>query len=285
MHIIGPHTSIAKGVHNAAEEAARLGANGFGMFTKNQRQWHAKPLEQAQIRLFQESLERHGFKADGILVHDSYLINLAHGDEETWQKAVGAFIDEVERVEALSLKLLNFHPGAHLGLLDPPAALKRVASALDRAIEESAWAHLVIENTSGAGTTLGSSFEQLAQIIEYSRYPDRIGCCLDTCHAHAAGYDLSTIEGFETAIARFDALVGLDKLWGMHLNDAKSECGSRLDRHASLGHGTIGWATFDHIASDERFASIPLVLETVDQSLWEAEVARLRWGKDHGRAL
>lgn len=285
MHTIGPHTSIAGGLHKAVEEAARLGANGFGMFSKNQRQWKAKPIEAAEATLFKERMSELGFTAESVLVHDSYLINLANADNEKHEKALDAFIDEIRRVETLGLTLLNFHPGAHLGLLGITEACRRVAAALDRAIEETEYARLVIENTSGAGTTLGSTFEELAMIIDASRYPSRIGCCIDTCHAHTAGYDLSTIEGFEAAIARFDALVGLDKLWGMHLNDAKSGAGSTLDRHASLGDGTIGWQTFDHIAGDDRFASIPLVLETTDQNRWEAEVARLRWGKDHGRTL
>ncbi len=285
MHIIGPHTSIAGGLYRAAEQAASLGATGFGMFTKNQLQWRAKPITGEEADRFRETCASLGFEAGQILVHGSYLINLANTDEEKWQRALAAFIDEIERVETLSLKLLNFHPGSHLGQLDTRTACRRVAAALDRAIEATEYANLVIENTSGSGSTLGSTFEELAMIMEASHHRERIGCCIDTCHAHTAGYDLSTIEGFETAIARFDAVVGLDKLWGMHLNDAKSTAGSRLDRHASLGAGTIGWQTFDHIAGDERFASIPLVLETVDESLWEAEVARLRRGKGYERTL
>lgn len=285
MHIIGPHTSIAGGLQKAAEQAAALSANGFGMFTKNQRQWRAKAITAEEASRFKETLSALGFTAHQILVHDSYLINLANADDEKWERALAAFVDEIERVETLGLQLLNFHPGSHLGVLDTQTACRRVATALDRAIEASEYAKLVIENTSGSGSTLGSTFEELAMIMEASRHSEHIGCCIDTCHAHTAGYDLSTIEGFETAMDRFAALVGMDKLWGMHLNDAKSHAGSRLDRHASLGAGTIGWETFDHIAGDERFASIPLVLETVDESLWEAEVARLRWGKDHERTL
>ncbi len=285
MHIIGPHTSIAGGLEKAAQQAAALGATGFGMFTKNQLQWRAKAITAEEERRFKETCSALGFDSGKILVHASYLINLANADDEKWQRALAAFADEIERVETLSLTLLNFHPGSHLGVLDTPTACRRVAAALDRAIEASESARLVIENTSGSGSTLASTFEEIAMILDASRHPERIGCCIDTCHAHTAGYDLSTIEGFETAIARFDAVVGLDKLWGMHLNDAKSGAGSRLDRHASLGAGTIGWQTFDHIAADERFASIPLVLETVDETLWEAEVARLRWGRDRERTL
>jgi deoxyribonuclease-4 len=281
MHTIGPHTSIAGGLEKAAERAADLGANAFGMFSKNQRQWHAKPLEAEQVALFKQRMAELGFTANNVLVHDSYLINLANPDDEKQHKSLIAFIDEIRRIEQLGLSLLNFHPGSHLGSLTAEEATARVAAALDQSIEATDHAILVIENTAGAGSTLGASVEELAMILDASDHPQRIGFCLDTCHAHVAGYDLSTIEGFETLIARFDTLIGLDKLKGMHLNDAKSGPGSRLDRHASLGEGTIGWPTFDHIAGDERFANMPLVLETIDESLWAAEVARLRGRLSH----
>lgn len=282
MHTIGPHTSIAGGIEKAVERAASLGANAFGMFSKNQRQWRSKPLEEEQIERFKGQLSSLGFSAAQVLVHDSYLINLANPDNEKQHKSLTAFIDEVRRVEQLGLNLLNFHPGSHLGALTVKEATARVAAALDQTIEATDHAVLVIENTAGAGSTLGGNIEELAQILEACKHPSRIGFCLDTCHAHVAGYDLSTIEGFETLIARFDALIGLSNLKGMHLNDAKSGSGSRLDRHASLGDGTIGWQTFDHIASDARFANMPLVLETIDESLWASEIARLR-GTDDSR--
>jgi deoxyribonuclease-4 len=276
MHLIGPHTSIAGGLDQAIIRAAELGSSGFGMFSKNQRQWRSKPITDEEADRFSTTLAELGFSADAVLVHDSYLINLANPDAEKHRRSLDAFIDEMRRIEQLGLHLLNFHPGSHLGLLEQREALALVARSLDEAIDETEHAIAVVENTVGAGNTLGSTIEELATILEYVRSPQRVGFCLDTCHAHAAGYDLSSVEGFEAFITRFDELIGISKLRGMHLNDAMHPAGSKLDRHESLGEGTIGWQTFDHIASDERFASIPLVLETIDEEKWALEVARLR---------
>lgn len=276
MHTIGPHTSIAGGLHNAVLKAQELGANALGMFTKNQRQWNAKPLTTEEIALFTETCASLHFSNNQILVHDSYLINLANPDDSKRQQSLEAFIDELKRVEQLGLKLLNFHPGSHLGQIDGKEGLLLVAQSLDIALGETENAIAVIENTAGQGSNLGSSFEELAYLYEHCRFPQRVGFCLDTCHAHAAGYDLASIEAFERMIGRFDSLIGLDKLRGMHLNDAKSPLSSRLDRHESLGSGTIGWATFEHIATDPRFENIPLVLETIDSDKWKDEVAHLR---------
>lgn len=278
MHTIGPHTSIAGGLQNALIAAHELGANALGMFTKNQRQWKAKPLDPEDIALFVRTCESLDFSSNQILVHDSYLINLTNPDAVKRQQSLDAFIDELKRVEQLGLKLLNFHPGSHLNQIDAKEGLRLVAESLDIALSETGDAIAVIENTAGQGSNLGSNFEELAYLYEQCRFQNRVGFCIDTCHAHAAGYKMGSIEEFEKAIARFDSLIGLDKLLGMHLNDAKGPAGSRLDRHESLGKGSIGWPTFDHIASDSRFEHIPLVLETIDSELWKAEVSRLRWG-------
>ncbi len=277
MHMIGPHTSIAGGIQNAVIQAYELGASAFGMFTKNQRQWVAKPLEEEMIFLFTDTMKKLGFSSDQVLVHDSYLINLGNPDSEKREKSLNAFIDELKRVEQLGLTLLNFHPGSHVNQIEAKDSLHLVAQSLDIALSETESAIAVIENTAGQGSNLGSSFEELAYLLEHCTHQDRIGFCIDTCHAHAAGYDMSTPETFESAIQRFDELIGLNRLRGMHLNDAKSEKGSHLDRHESLGKGTIGWPTFEYIAKDERFASIPLVLETINSEIWKEEVQHLRF--------
>lgn len=279
MHTIGPHTSIGGGLHLALVRADELGANALGMFTKNQRQWKAKPLTDEEITLFVETCASLHFSNDQILVHDSYLINLANPDAQKRKQSLEAFIDELRRVEQLGLKLLNFHPGSHLAQIDAKEGLLLVAQSLDIALSETESAIAVVENTAGQGSNLGSSFEELAYLYENCQSKNRIGFCIDTCHAHAGGYDLSSVEKFEKAIDRFDHLIGLDKLMGMHLNDAKAPAASHLDRHESLGAGTIGWATFEHIATDPRFENIPLVLETIDSEKWKDEVAHLRWGK------
>lgn len=278
MHTIGPHTSIAGGVQNAVIQASDLGANAFGMFTKNQRQWKSKDLETETIELFKSTMAELGFTAQQVLVHDSYLINMGNPDNEKRKKSLEAFIDELRRVEQLGLSLLNFHPGSHLGLVDTKESLSLVAQSIDIALSETEHAIAVIENTAGQGTNLGSSFEELAFLFGRCSKRERIGFCIDTCHAHAAGYSMGSPDEFDAAIDQFDSLIGLSHLKGMHLNDAKSSAGSHLDRHASLGLGSIGWATFEHIASDSRFENMPLILETVDSNLWKDEVSHLRFG-------
>jgi len=258
------------------DQAQELGCNALGMFTKNQRQWKAKPIEEEQVQLFRAKAAKAGFTPNQILVHDSYLINLGHPDAHKRAISLAAFIDELKRVQQLGLTLLNFHPGSHLGLAEPDESLLLVSQSIDEALAQSEGTIAVIENTAGQGTNLGSTIEQLAAIYERCRTKERVGFCLDTCHLHAAGYDLSTVEGLERVLSRFDELLGLDTLRGMHLNDAKAEAGSHLDRHESLGEGTIGWACFDAISTDPRLCNIPLVLETVDREKWKAEVARIR---------
>ena len=275
MKYIGPHVSIAGGVENGPLNARKLGATGFGMFTKNQRQWNAKPLEEESIRKFRKNLEAGGYTADCVLPHDSYLINLGHPEEDKLQKSRNAFLDEVQRVEQLGLKYLNFHPGSHLKALEPEVCLDRIAESLNLAIDRTEYAVLLIENTAGQGSNMGSRFEEIARIIEGVRNKARVGVCLDTCHLFAAGYDLRTPDARETVWQEFDRIVGMSFLRGMHLNDAKSIYGSHLDRHHSLGMGNIGWDAFDSIGRDPRFDGIPLVLETIDEALWPEEISRI----------
>ncbi|MDC7220663.1 MAG: deoxyribonuclease IV [Spirochaetales bacterium] len=280
MKYIGPHISIAGGVENAPARAKELGATGFGMFTKNQRQWVAKAYTEENISRFKENMEACGYKADQVLCHDGYLINLGHPEEEKLEKSRAAFLDEVLRVEQLGLKYLNFHPGSHLKSIDPDACLDRIAESINLTLAQSESAVLVIENTAGQGTNLGNRFEEIARIIAGVKDQSRVGVCLDTCHTFAAGYDLRTEESMEAVWAEFDRLVGFDFLKGMHLNDAKSEYASRVDRHHSLGKGNLGWDPFERIMKDKRFEGIPLVLETIDEERWPAEIAQLQEWSD-----
>lgn len=275
MYYLGAHTSIAGSLENALYEAQRLRATGLGMFTKNQRQWQAKPIEEEQAANFTAALKETGFSKEQILIHGSYLINLGNPDDEKQNRAIDAMGDELRRAEQLGLLLVNTHPGSTLGLLTKEEGAKRIANGIDSALSQSEHTILVVENTSGSGSNLGSTIEELALIFAGVENTDRLGFCLDTCHAHVAGYDLSTIEGFEAMISRFDELIGLEYLRGLHLNDALSEAGSKLDRHASLGEGTIGWPTFEYIVQDKRFEKIPLVLETPNSSIWDQEIAHL----------
>lgn len=276
MKYIGAHVSAAGGVFNAPENAAQLGANAFALFTKNQKRWHAKELSPAEIAEFKEKCVELGFTPQQILPHDSYLINLGHPEEEKLTRSRTAFIDEMQRCDQLGLMYLNFHPGSHLKQVDESTCLHTIAASINIALDASANVIAVVENTAGQGTNLGYSFEHLAEIIRLVEDKKRIGVCFDTCHAFAAGYDLSSEAACNKTFAEFDAIVGFKYLKGMHLNDCKKECGSRVDRHAPLGDGTIGWDCFQYIMQDTRFDNIPLILETPEPERWAEEIRTLR---------
>ncbi|MGJ7456796.1 deoxyribonuclease IV [Halomonas sp. MA07-2] len=276
MKYIGAHVSAAGGVDQAVHRAAEIGANAFALFTKNQRQWNAKPLEETAIAAFRSACETHGFGPGQILPHDSYLINLGHPEAEGLAKSRAAFLDEMQRCEQLGIDLLNFHPGSHLRKISESECLARIAESINEALTHTRGVTAVIENTAGQGSNLGWRFEQLAEIIEQVEDKVRVGVCLDTCHAFAAGYDLRTAEATNAMLDEFAAVVGIEYLRGMHLNDAKSELGSRVDRHHSLGQGNIGLACFTALMRDARTDGIPLVLETIEPAIWAEEIAWLR---------
>ncbi|RMG34826.1 MAG: deoxyribonuclease IV, partial [Gammaproteobacteria bacterium] len=240
------------------------------------RQWHAKPLTTDSIRAFKKNLETVGIEPKQVLPHASYLLNLGHPDPEGLEKSRQAFIDEMQRCQQLGLKKLNFHPGSHLGRIDEGTCLVRVAESIDQALEQVAGVTAVIENTAGQGSNVGWRFEHLAEIIDRVAHRRRVGVCLDTCHAFAAGYDLSTSEGCEAVFDEFDRVVGMKRLRGMHLNGALKGLGSRVDRHAPLREGELGTAVFEYIMQDPRFDDIPLILETPNPEHWAAEIRWLR---------
>ncbi len=276
MKHVGAHVSAAGGPAEAVRRAVEIGADAFALFTKNQRRWHAKPLTDEAVEAFRRACETHGFGPGQILPHDSYLINLGHPDAENLAKSRAAFLDEMRRCERLGLTLLNFHPGSHLDRLSAPDCLARIAESINEALSRTRGVTAVIENTAGQGTNLGWRFEHLAEIIEGVDDRTRVGVCLDTCHAFAAGYDLRTPEACTATLDAFDAVVGVDTLRGMHLNDAKSGFASRVDRHQSLGRGNIGLAAFTTLMRDPRLDGIPLILETIEPARWAEEIAWLR---------
>jgi deoxyribonuclease IV len=287
---VGAHVSASGGVDNAPLNAMAIGAKAFALFTKNQRQWIAKPLETKTIDAFHKNLEASGILPKHILPHDSYLINLGHPEVEKLEKSREAFIDELERCRILGLDRLNFHPGSHLVKIakkDPEymdklmqaelGCLDVIAESLNRAIEATADSDvkLVIENTAGQGSNLGYKFEHLAHIIDKVEDKSRVGVCIDTCHMFTAGYDIRTKEAYDETWSSFDSIVGSEYLMGMHINDSKPPLGSRVDRHHSLGQGEIGWDAFKFIMNDSRMDDIPLVLETIDESIWAEEIRAL----------
>ena len=276
MKYIGAHVSAAGGVENAVKNATAIGANGFALFTKNQRQWFAKPLNEKNIQKFKEYMQIHGFCADGVLPHDSYLINLGHPEKEKRQKSLDAFIDEAKRVEALGLKYLNFHPGSHLKKISEEECLDLISESVNFAIKETDSCIFVLETTAGQGSNLGYKFEHLAYIIDKIEDKTRIGVCIDTAHIFAAGYDIRTKEAYEKTMQKFDEIIGFKYLKGMHINDSKAKFESRVDRHHSLGKGEIGLDAFKFIMQDKRIDNIPLILETIEPEIWEEEIKLLR---------
>ncbi len=275
MKRVGAHVSAAGGVENAPLNARAIGARAFALFTKNQRQWKAKPLAEKSIEAFRKNLERVSIAPEHVLPHDSYLINLGHPDDEALAKSRVAFIDEMRRCQQLGLMLLNFHPGSHLHKISEEESLRRVSDSINLALEQTAGVTAVIENTAGQGSNLGYRFEHLARIIEGVEDKSRIGVCIDTCHAFTAGYDLRTPEACDRTFDEFECIVGFRYLRGMHLNDSKPDLGERVDRHHSLGQGKLGWEPFRYIMNDPRFDEIPMVLETIDDSLWPEEIRQL----------
>lgn len=276
MKRIGAHVSASGGVENAPLNAAKIGATAFALFTKNQRQWTAKPLTKESIEAFKQNSADNGFKSEYILPHDSYLINLGHPEADKLEKSRNAFLDELQRCEQLGLSLLNFHPGSHLKQVSESECLAAIAESINIALDQTQGVTAVIENTAGQGSNLGFRFEHLAEIIEQVGDKDRVGVCLDTCHSFAAGYDLRTAASCESVFSEFEKIVGFEFLRGMHLNDSKKGLSSRVDRHQSLGKGELGLEVFRYIMNDARFDNIPMILETIDDGIWKEELELLQ---------
>lgn len=270
MKHIGPHVSISGGVNHAPLNAISVGATAFAMFTKNQRQWFSSPLKPEEIKLFKKTCSEAGIDKQYILSHDSYLINLGSPDEEGLEKSRDSFIDEMKRCEELGLSMLNFHPGSHLNKITPERCMELISESINIALEKTQGVTAVIENTAGQGSNIGFAFWQIGKIIDGVHDKSRVGVCIDTCHTLTAGYDL--INNYESVWKEFDENIGSNYLRAIHLNDSKKELGSRVDRHESIGKGYLGMTFFERIMKDDRFNSIPFLLETPDESLWKDEI-------------
>ncbi len=276
MKYIGAHVSTQGGVDQAPLNARAIGATAFALFTKNQRQWVAKPYATATVEAFAANLVTCGYSPAQILPHDSYLINLGHPDPDKRRVSLDAFVDELQRCRTLGLDRLNTHPGSHLNAVSESAGLALVADSVNRALAQTAGVAVVLENTAGQGSNLGYRFEHLAEIIAQVEDQTRIGVCFDTCHAFAAGYDQRTEADCVATWDAFARSIGFKYLKGLHLNDAKSAFGSRVDRHQSLGRGNLTDITFRYILGDSRFDGLPLILETIDEARWPEEIALLK---------
>lgn len=275
MKFVGAHVSASGGVFNAPLNATKIGAKAFALFTKNQRQWDAKPLEKEDIDKFKAALEKAQILPKHVLPHDSYLINLGHHDVEQRQKSLEAFIDEAKRCEQLGLDKLNFHPGSHLKMMSEEACLELISHSMNETLRQTKNVTLVVENTAGQGSNLGYKMEHLAYLMQNSIDQARVGVCIDTCHLFSSGYDIRDEESYRQTMKKFATIVGFSYLKGMHLNDSKPDLGKRVDRHDSIGKGKLGVEPFGFIMNDDRMDDIPLILETIDEALWESEIALL----------
>lgn len=275
MKLVGAHVSVGNGVSNAPLNAKAIGARSFALFTRNPSRWVSKPISNDEAEAFKRNCLECGFSPDAILPHDSYLINLGSPDADKLEKSREAFLDEMRRCEQLGLKMLNFHPGSHMREVSEARCLDTIAESLNIILGQTSGVKAVIENTAGQGSNLGYTFAQIAYIIDRIDDKSRVGVCIDTCHAHASGYDMTTAEAYARTWAEFDSTIGFRYLSGMHINDTLKAIGSRVDRHAPIGQGILGEEFWRMLMTDPRMDGIPLILETTDESLWPDEIRYL----------
>lgn len=272
---LGAHVSAQGGVSKVFENADAIGAKAFALFLKNQRRWDSKPLEEKEIKKFRELLEKSKISPEHILPHNGYLQNLGNADKEKREKSLNAFIDEMERCNLLGLKYINMHPGSHLNEISADECIELIAEGINTAMKKIPNVTVVLENTAGQGSNLGSKFEEIGKIINLIEDKSRIGVCLDTCHTLVAGYELKDEEGYENTMSEFEKYIGFKYLKGIHLNDTKFDTGSKKDRHESIGKGMLGEEFFIRFMNDKRFDNIPIILETIDDSIWKQEIEYL----------
>ena len=274
MFYIGCHLSASDGFLAMGRTALSIGANTFQFFTRNPRGSKAKAIDPADVAAFLALAAENEFGT--LVAHAPYTINPCSKDEHTREFARMTLADDLKRMEHLPGNVYNFHPGSHLQKITEQESLDRIAESINMALDRTHGVTAVIENTAGQGSNLGFRFEHLAYLIERVEDKSRVGVCIDTCHAFAAGYDLRTREACDATFAELERVVGFGYLKGMHLNDAMKILGSRVDRHTPLGEGMIGMECFRYIASDKRFDGIPLILETPDEARWSEEIAKLK---------
>lgn len=260
MPNLGAHESVAGGLHLAFTHIENVGGAALQIFTRNQRQWKPKPVTEDEQKLFAEAWKNS--PSMPVASHASYLVNLASGKADLVQKSIAAFADELKRCELLHIPMVVMHPGSHGGD-GIETGLERFITNLDLALERADnQVTVLLETTAGQGTGLGSRFEELATIIQGSKYPDKLGVCIDTCHIFAAGYDIRDPDKYKATMEEFDELVGIERIGLFHLNDSKKGLGSRVDRHEHIGEGKIGLEGFRNLLNDPRFADHPMTLET-----------------------
>jgi deoxyribonuclease-4 len=259
--LLGAQMSIAGGVDLAPLRGQEVGCRAIQLFTKSSNQWRARPLPPEEIERYRANLQATGIAQ--AVAHDSYLINLASTDPALHQRSMAAFLEELERAEALGIPYLVTHPGAHMGAGEE-AGLRQVANSLRELLKRTKGyrVQVVLETTAGQGSTLGHRFEEIAVLLDGIGIPERTGVCLDTCHVFAAGYDIRTPDGYAEVLGAFDQVVGISHLRVIHLNDSKKDLGCRVDRHEHIGKGAIGLEAFRCLVTDPRLRGLPMILET-----------------------
>jgi deoxyribonuclease-4 len=270
----GAHMSISGGISQAFARGEQVGCETIQIFSKNERQWQAKPYTSEEVAAYKAEQSRTGIQP--VVVHGSYLVNLASPDDGLREKSIAAFADELERCAVLGVPYLVVHPGAHTGSGEE-AGIQREADALNRLFDEGIGENVVVvlETTAGQGTALGWRFEQLAELLRLAPHAQRLGVCVDTCHIFAAGYDIRTAETYEATFRAFDRIIGLHWIRVFHLNDSQKDLGSRVDRHTHIGQGCLGIEPFRYLVNDPRFAALPMIIETPKGKDMAEDIANL----------
>lgn len=272
MKYIGAHVSAEGGVQNTPLVAHNIGAKAFALFTGSSNRWVSKDITPDIAAQFKDNCSKYGFSPDYILPHDNFLINLGSPDSKKLVLSRKSFLDEMRRCEQLGLRMLNFHPGSHVNLMDEDACLALIAEGINITLDKTSGVTAVLESTAGQGSNLGWRFEHLAAIIDKVEDKSRIGVCVDTCHTHSAGYDLASEDGYKKTWDKFDNIIGREYLRAIHLNDNKRQLGSRIDRHEEIGKGTLGIEFFKRFVNDPRFNNMPVILETPNMEIWHEEI-------------
>lgn len=272
---LGIHVDAFPNVAMAPSVAAGYGARSFSINLVNPKDWRANPYTDEVVRSFKEQCKIYGFIPSLILPHASFIPNLAAPDARKLAFARTLMVDEFRKASLLGLTMVNFHPGAHLNQMDDAAALERIAQSVNYILSKTEGVCAVIENTAGQGSNLGYTIEQIGTIIEAVEDKDRVGVCIDSCHAFAAGYNLSDPVAYDEMWDKFDRYIGRSFLKGIHLNDSVRPLGSHIDRHAPIGEGSIGMDFFKRFMNDERFNGLPIILETPDGDKWNQEIEKL----------
>lgn len=276
QYFVGAHVSAANGIHNIFSNAKKIGAKSIGCFVRSQRRWTSSPLTEQEIEEFIRCSKEASVSVSKIVVHGSYLINLASSNSEIRNKSFDALLDEVKRCEALGIELYTFHPGSSVSS-DKSTALNNLAKLLNDAINKTKTVTILIETMAGQGSTICGDFEDIGYVISKIETKKRIGVCLDTCHLFANGYDIR--DNWNEVLMQFDKFVGYRYIKALHLNDSKFELGAKKDRHANIGKGKLGLNCFRFIMNNQYFQNLPMILETPcedgDEDIYRKEIEML----------